>query len=152
MESFYWVLLYAVFGKLVANMDGVDRSRAEGRLVRTSFSKMSGGTSAKDILDGRASALRDIEDNDLFSTEFAADRISHALRVLLWHYNTVHLPNTAVKSRRPRAQGIKDHTLARHSTEALAKVFNHEDMMRDLEVAAAGGLLGTDDSDMSIDD
>lgn len=86
VESFYWVLLYTVLRKLAANM-GVPRE-PHRKLIRTMFFLTTfEGTSATEILDGRATGLTTIRRHKLLGKRVAAGNISHAPRVLLWRYD-----------------------------------------------------------------
>ncbi|EIW53055.1 uncharacterized protein TRAVEDRAFT_53472 [Trametes versicolor FP-101664 SS1] len=110
VESFYWVLLYAVLRNLAANM-GVPV----------------GPTASSSLLGKRV----------------PAENISHAPWVLLWRYNR-HLRDTDVEDEMPTLEadvsgedGLEDGS----DTEVVARVLNHDKLMNNLRVAAAGGLL-----------
>ncbi|KAL1938055.1 hypothetical protein VTO73DRAFT_12066 [Trametes versicolor] len=126
VESFYWVLLYAVLRKLIASMAGTV-GRQQQR-IRTAFCKMFGGASADYILDGRAvclSALRRYR--LLWKGKIARDNISLPLRALLWRWN-LYLRDTnegdsavSTDSEDDEDSGEEDH--GGPDAEGVARVF-----------------------------
>ncbi|KAL1938057.1 hypothetical protein VTO73DRAFT_12068 [Trametes versicolor] len=132
VESFFWVLLYAVLRKLVATMtrDGPQQQR-----IRAIFSEIYGSTSASQILDGRAAGFSILLEHDLLNGNIFIDSTSLPLRMLLWRYIRDSSIARMLGCTRPRAAPGYVGVWAGPEAEPVSDAFSHRRLKDNLEKA-----------------
>ncbi|EIW53045.1 uncharacterized protein TRAVEDRAFT_53462 [Trametes versicolor FP-101664 SS1] len=132
VESFFWVLLYAVLRKLVATMtgDGPQQQR-----IHTIFSEIYGGPSASQILDGRAAGFSILLEHDLLNGNIFIHSTSLPLRMLLWRYIRDSSIARMLGCTRPRAAPGYVGVWAGPEAEPVSEAFSHRRLKESLEKA-----------------